>query len=121
LLISNLEALPHAIRARQEILTKESSSRDFNAGEGDDDDADDEYAYTGADDFEADEAELEALKQTPIDGVHVFEVFSQKVLALQGDAEKYKAIFGDLDANQIDIVTKVIQISQQQLQQQQQG
>ena len=120
LLISNLEALPHAIRARQEILTKESSSREFNAGEGDDDDADDEYAYTGADDFEADEAELEALKQTPIDGVHVFEVFSQKVLALQGDAEKYKAIFGDLDANQIDIVTKVIQISQQQLQQQQQ-
>lgn len=114
LLISNLEVLPHAIRARQEILAKESTVKQFNA---DGDEEGDEGAY---DEYEVDEAELEALKQTPIDGVHVFEVFSQKILQLQQDANKYQAVFGGLDANQVDIIGKIIQISEQQRQQQQQ-
>lgn len=119
LLVSNLETLPHAIRAKQEILAKESSVRQMGDGLGGDDEDEDEDEYSGAygggDEYEADEAELEALKQTPIDGVHVFEVFTNKIILLQQNNQKYKAIFGDLDEQQLAIVNKVLEVSQQHL------
>lgn len=123
LLISNLEVLPHAIKARQDILSEDRGIKQYSATTtGGDDDEEDEYddAYFEDDDFEADEAELEAMKQTPIDNINVFEVFSNKVaLMQQQDASKYSGIFGGLDSNQQDTVAKIIQISQQQQQQQQ--
>lgn len=116
LLISNLEVLPHAIKARQEILAKESSVRQFNTNDGGEDD-DNEFGDAYDDDYEADEAELEALKQTPIDGVHIFEIFTQKIINLQQDNSKYQALFGDLDASQVEIIKKIVEISQKQQQQ----
>lgn len=114
LLISNLETLPHAIRARQDILDKESgpraSSRDFNGG--DDEDEDDEEYYE--DDLEADEAELEAMKQTPLDSFNVFQVFAEKItLAQQQDPLRYQAVFGNLDDSQKEIANRIVQIHQQ--------
>lgn len=121
LLISNLEVLPHAIKARQDILSEDRGMKQYSANTGGDDDDEDEYddAYFEGDDFEADEAELEAMKQTPIDNINVFEVFANKVMSLQQqDSGKYSGIFGALDSSQQDTVAKIIQINQQQQQQQ---
>lgn len=112
LLISNLEALPHAIRARQEILEKEngvkSSTKDFE-NEGDDDDEYGEDYYE--DDLEADEAELEAMKQTPLDPINAFQVFAERATAVQQqDINRYQAVFGNLDDSQKEIANRIIQI-----------
>lgn len=114
LLISNMEVLPHAIKARQEILDKENgvtaSSKDFSA-EGEEED---EYEDYYDDDFEADEAELEALKQTPIDPINAFYVFTEKVSFLQQqDPLRYGAIFGSLDESQKEIANRIINIVHQ--------
>jgi hypothetical protein len=121
LLISNLEVLPHAIKARQDILSEDRGMKQYSANTGGDDDEEDEYddAYFEGDEFEADEAELEAMKQTPIDNINVFEVFANKVMSLQQqDSGKYSGIFGGLDSSQQDTVAKIIQINQQQQEQQ---
>lgn len=118
LLISNMDVLPHAIKARQEILDNENgvrtNTRDFQA-EGDDDDdtgfGDDFYD----DDFEADEAELEAMKQTPIDHINAFFTFTERVSLLQQqDALRHQAIFGSLDDSQKEIANRIISIVHQQ-------
>lgn len=115
LLISNMEVLPHAIKARQEIIDKENgakaSSKDYNAdGEEDDEFGEDYYD----DDFEADEAELEALKQTPIDPINVYYVFTERVSLLQHqDSSRYEAIFGSLDESQKEIANRIINIVHQ--------
>lgn len=118
LLISNLETLPHAIKAKQEILEKESgfkpSSKDYENEEGEDDD---EYDDFYDDDLEADEAELEAMKQTPIDPVNAFQVFADKASTLQHhDALRYQLVFGNMDTSQKEIAARIIQISEQQKQ-----
>lgn len=117
LLISNLETLPHAIKAKQEILEKEGSAKpstkDYEDGEGGDDEYDDFYE----DDLEADEAELEAMKQTPIDPVNAFQVFADRASALQHkDPARYQLVFGNMDDSQKEIATRIIQISEQQKQ-----
>lgn len=114
LLISNMDVLPHAIKARQEIMDRESgvtaSSKDYSA-EGDEED---EYGDYYDDDFEADEAELEALKQTPLDPVNVYYVFTEKVSLLQQqDPLRYQAVFGSLDESQKEIANRIINIVHQ--------
>lgn len=116
ILVSNLEVLPHAIKARQEILSldRELKSLQKEAGNGLDDEDDDEYgdAYL-EDEYEVDEAELEALKQTPLDSMNVFEVFANKFTALQqSNVSRHTAVFGSLDTNQLEAVTRIIKISQ---------
>lgn len=115
-LISNLETLPHAIRARQELLDRESGVRpnkDFESGKDDDEDNDDNEFYD--EDLEADEAELEALKQTPIDSINVYAVFADKTTAIQhSDANRYQIVFGNLDESQKEIAMRIININQQQ-------
>lgn len=113
LIISNLETLPHAIRARQELLDRENglkaSGKDFENDAGEDDD--EEY-YD--EDFEADEAELEALKGTPIDLINAYEVFAQRVTSVQqSDPARYQMVFGNLDDTQKEVAGRIIHISQQ--------
>lgn len=116
-LISNLETLPHAIRARQELLDRESGSRankDFESGREEEDDDDYENDFYD-EDLEADEAELEALKQTPIDSINVYEVFAEKITgAQQNDLNRYQIVFGNLDESQKEIAIRIININQQQ-------
>lgn len=116
LLISNIEVLPHAIKARQEIVDKENgvrtNTKDYEA-EGDDNDEYGEDFYD--EDFEADEAELEAMKQTPIDQINAFFIFTERVTLLQQhDALRYQAIFGSLDDSQKEIANRIINIVHQQ-------
>lgn len=116
LLFSNLETLPHAIKARQDIIDKESgargTSKDFNGGDDDDDEDEDYYA----EDLEADEAELEALKQTPLDNINSFQIFAEKITQIQEqDLSRYQAVFGNLDASQKEIANRIVQISQRRI------
>lgn len=115
-LISNLESLPHAIRARQELLDRENGTRpnkDFESGQEEGGEEDDADFYE--DDLEADEAELEALKQTPIDSINVYEVFADKTTATQqNDQNRYQIVFGNLDESQKEIAMGIININQQQ-------
>lgn len=114
-LISNLETLPHAIRARQELLDRESGIRpnkDFESGKEDDDENDENDFYD--EDLEADEAELESLKQTPIDSINVYAVFAEKTTAIQhSDSNRYQIVFGNLDESQKEIAMRIINIYQQ--------
>lgn len=111
LLISNLEALPHAIRARQEIIDKENglkSTKDYEDGEEDEEYGEDFYD----EDLEADEAELEAMKLTPIDSINAFQVFAEKTtLAQQQDPSRHQMVFGGLDDSQKEIANRIIQIN----------
>ena len=115
ILVSNLEVLPHAIKARQEILSldRELKSLQKDVGNGLDDEDDE---YSGAyleDEYEVDDAELEALKQTPLDSMNVFEVFANKFTTLQqSDVARHTAVFGSLDSNQQEAVTRIVKISQ---------
>lgn len=116
LLISNVDVLPHAIKARQEIIDRENgvraTNKDYAAGEDDDD----EYGEDFYDeDFEADEAELEAMKQTPIDHINAFFVFAEAMTQLQQyNAPHYQAIYMNLDASQKEIVERIMSIARQQ-------
>lgn len=110
LLISNLESLPHAIRARQDIVDRDNgvrtTNRDFTSG---DDDEDEEDYYE--EDLEADEAELEAMKQTPLDNYNVFYLFAEKINQVQQqDPQRYQAVFGNLDESQKEIANRIVQI-----------
>lgn len=120
-LLSDIEALPHAIKARQDILSGEREIKALaqKANQNDDDDDFDEYDNEYfEDDFEAEEAELEAMKQTPIDNINVFEIFANKLTLLQNlDSNKYQLVFGNVDAKQKQLIQNVIQINQQQKQQ----
>lgn len=111
LLISTMETLPHAIKARQELLDRDTGVR---AHDGEDDDEDAEAEYD--DDYlEADEAELEAMKRTPIDEVNAYSVFTENVTQMQQqDALRYAAVFGHLDDAQKQIAHRIISIVHQQ-------
>lgn len=110
LLMSNLEVLPLAIKARIELLAGETNPKVFDP-EVDDDEYD---AALYDDDFEADEAEMEALKRTPIDEINVFAVFCSKVsLMQQSDANRYQVCFGGLDDDQKELAQRIAEIDQQ--------
>lgn len=122
LLLANVLALPNAIRMRDEILNRELVAKPSilqnsnDTGEDDqDDDNDGEYDYDDAyEDLEVDEAELEALKETPIDNVNVFYMFAELMVTLQQlDAHKYQQLFGDMDDTQQELVNKLVQLMQQ--------
>lgn len=108
LLISNLDMLPHAIKARKEILERENGnkSRDFA---GTEEDNSSEFDYY--EDFEADEAELEAMKITPIDDLNAYKIFATKAHHLQQtDNARYLATFGSLDDQQKEIAQRVSRV-----------
>lgn len=105
LLISHLEVLPSAIKAKMDILNGEKKK----ILEDEEDEFDDSYLDF---EYEADEADLEALKDTPIDNINVFEVFINKVTTLQQqNNEKYQLSFGGLDDNQKEIASKILEVS----------
>lgn len=118
LIISNLETLPHAIRARQELLDREdgtkASGKDFKNGEyGDEDEDNDDDFYD--DEYEVDEAEYEALKASPLDAVNVYREFAEKATVVQQqDPARYEMVFGNLDDAQKEIAIRIIQINEQQ-------
>lgn len=117
LLLSNLEVLPNAIKARNEILSQEHGLKQYTGVGQDEDDEDDEYggAYYEEDDYEADEAELEAMKQTPIDSINVFEVFANQTLALQlQDPTKYQTLYGGIEQSQSELINHIIKINEEQ-------
>lgn len=93
----NVAALPGALKARAEILAAESK---FVEDTGDEV-FDEEYGV--------DEAELEALRQTPIDDVNVFEVVARAVVEMkQLEPQKYETIFGDLDDSHKQLLQLVV-------------
>ena len=65
------------------------------------------------DDFEVDEAELEAMKETPIDQLNAFEYFAQNLLSLQQQQNKYDVLFGGIDSNKKEMIQELIKITQQ--------
>ncbi|EGV66408.1 hypothetical protein PSN45_002997 [Yamadazyma tenuis] len=105
LLISNLEVLPHAIKTRQDIQSKEYGVRQFL-------NEDEDGEYTGeylADDYDA-EAELEAMKQTPIDNINVYESFVTKMQLLQQQKpQAYQEIVERFSDDQKIIVNRVFE------------
>ncbi|KAK6458650.1 importin-beta like protein [Scheffersomyces xylosifermentans] len=112
LFLDNIATLPSAIKAKNDILQKESSRQYAAATE---DDEEDEYggAYY-EDDLEADEAELEALKQTPIDEVNVFQVIADNLSAMkQQDSAKYQGLFGGIPENKQEMLEQILLIVQQ--------
>lgn len=116
LLINNLAALPNAIRTKNSILTNEISQKDQVKAEEKDDDENDEYAEIGDfnDEYEMDEAEMEALKETPIDNINGFEEFVRVFLSMQqNEPEKYHVLFGELDDSKKDMIQELVRVTQQ--------
>lgn len=106
LLISNLETMPVAIKARQDLLDRESgiqSSKDYENEVEEIDIYDDE--------LEADEAEIEALKITPLDSVNIYSVFGEKTTSLQqNDPARYQIVFGNLDNSQQEVAMRILNV-----------
>ena len=87
-----------------------SAKKDYENEEGEEEDED---FYD--EDLEADEAELEALKPTPIDPINVYQVFAEKATAVQqADPTRYQLVFGNLDDSQKEVAVRIIQINEQQ-------
>lgn len=100
LLVSNLEALPIAIKAKQELANAEYSKQLTGDEEGDDYDKE----------LDVDDAELEAMKITPIDDINVFESFVTQITRLQQqNSSSYQEFVSRLDADQQNIVNQVFQ------------
>ena len=55
------------------------------------------------DDFEVDEAELEAMRNS-IDQLNAFEYFAQNLLSLQQQQNKYDVLFGGIDSNKKEMI-----------------
>lgn len=61
-----------------------------------------------------DEAEMEALRETPIDRVNGFEEFVQVFLSMQqNEPEKYHILFGDLDDSKKEMIQELVRVTQQ--------
>jgi hypothetical protein len=105
LLVSNLEMLPHAIKARNEI-----QSRDYGVKQFLTDDDDDEYnGEFLADEYDA-EAELEAMKRTPIDNLNLYAFFVDKMQFVQQQKpQTYQEIAGRFSEDQTKVVTQVFE------------
>ncbi|KAI3404382.2 hypothetical protein KGF56_002779 [Candida oxycetoniae] len=115
LLLGNLTALPNAIKTKNAILMNETSQKEQINNiieEGNDTDKYEEIAGI-QDEYELDEAEMEALKETPIDKMNAFEEFVDMFLSLkQGDPEKYKVLFDDLNDSKIELINGLIKVTQ---------
>ncbi|KAG5417099.1 hypothetical protein I9W82_004732 [Candida metapsilosis] len=114
LLINNVAALPNAIRAKNSILTNEISQK--IQAKATEDEENDEYAEIGEfeDEYEVDEAEMEALRETPIDSINGFEEFVQTFISIQqNDPEKYNILFGDLDDSKKQMIEELVKATQQ--------
>ncbi|ABN64837.2 Importin-beta like gene [Scheffersomyces stipitis CBS 6054] len=109
LMVDNISTLPSAIKAKNDILQKESSKPFGNAGN---EEEDDEYnAAYYEDELEADEAELEALKQTPIDEINVFQVIADNLQTMiHQDPGKYEALFGGVSDNKKEMLQQILHI-----------
>lgn len=105
LMVSNLEVLPHAIKTRQEIQSRDYGVRQFLTDD-DDDEFNGEFL---ADEYDA-EAELEAMKRTPIDNINIYAVFVSKLQMLQQqNLPTYQEIVGRFNEEQTTIVSQVFQ------------
>ncbi|KAK6198114.1 importin-beta like protein [Scheffersomyces amazonensis] len=113
ILLGNISALPGAIKAKNDIMSREESLKPVTF----DDEEEETEEYSDAffeDEFEADEAELEAMKETPIDSVNVFEVFYNQLMTIQhSDATKYQALFGELEPSKQKLIEDVYKIVQE--------
>ncbi|KAI5964696.1 uncharacterized protein KGF55_001765 [Candida pseudojiufengensis] len=108
LLIGNLVALPGAIKAKNAILLNETSQKQVRNEENED------INQAVEDEYELDEAEMEALKETPIDKINGFEEFVKVFLSIQqNDQQKYQVLFSDLDDNRKEIIQELIRVTQQ--------
>ncbi|EGW33430.1 uncharacterized protein SPAPADRAFT_136705 [Spathaspora passalidarum NRRL Y-27907] len=115
LLLGNIAALPNAIKAKNLILAQESSSKQPQLGAtGEDDEEDDYEGVDYEDDLEADEAELEAMKQTPIDEVNVFQEFTSAFLSMQQhDSRKHQVLFGGIEDSKKELIEHLINITRE--------
>lgn len=113
LLLSNIATLPSAIKAKNAILSSESSQKTQQKVMEDNGEDEGEEFADFEDDFEVDEAELEAMKETPIDQLNAFEYFAQNLLSLQQQQNKYDVLFGGIDSNKKEMIQELIKITQQ--------
>ena len=116
ILFSNLLSLPQAILTRQEILSDEHGMKQYAANVKDEEEEGETDFYNDAllnEELDDDEAELEAMKQTPIDNVNVYDVFSVRIAMLQQDPNRYTSIFGCLDHSQQEMTSNILQLSQE--------
>ncbi|KAI5951725.1 hypothetical protein KGF54_004800 [Candida jiufengensis] len=111
LLLSNLIALPNAIKTKNAILSNETSQKDQIKNENS---TNENLEQAIEDQYELDEAEMEALKETPIDKINGFEEFANSFLSIQqNDQQKYQVLFNDLDDNKKEIIQELIRVTQQ--------
>lgn len=112
LLLGNVAALPNAIQTKNAILLSETSQKDQIKNELEGKLEYEEIADL-EDEYEMDEAEMEALKQTPIDKVNAFEEFVNFFLSVQqNDTERYQVLFSDLDDNRKELVESLVKVTQ---------
>lgn len=108
LLMSNLEVLPHAIKTRQELQSNEFGIRQFI----NEDDEDEEYAGEFLAEELDNDAELEANKQTPIDGINVYQVFVTKMhMVQQQKPQVYQEIAERFSEEQRVVLSRVFETS----------
>jgi hypothetical protein len=113
LLLSNISAVPVAIKARNEILEKEISFKHSNAEVTGDEDEDDYADAYYEDELEADEAELDALRETPIDGLNIFSVAATQFIHLQQDQTQFRSLFGDISEDKQKMMNDLIEITRE--------
>ncbi|KAK6894336.1 Importin beta SMX1 [Candida tropicalis] len=113
LLLGNIATLPNAIKAKNSIIANETSQKmqQKDTTDGADEDNDDEFAELD-DDFEIDEAELEAMKETPIDKLNAFDFFVQNFLAIQQQQNKNELLFGGLDDSRKEMIEELVKVTQ---------
>ncbi|CAK9440313.1 uncharacterized protein LODBEIA_P44130 [Lodderomyces beijingensis] len=112
LLLANVATLPNAIKTKNVILMNEVSQKEQIKGA---EQLGNEYDKVAdlEDEYELDEAEMEALKETPLDKVNAFEEFVNTFLAIkQNDTEKYQVLFSDLDEGKNQLINELIKITQ---------
>ncbi|EMG50881.1 SXM1 Importin beta SMX1 [Candida maltosa Xu316] len=111
LLLANVATLPNAIRAKNAIIASETSQKTQQKDVGDED-ADDEFADLD-DDYEIDEAELEAMKETPIDQINAFQYFVDNFLVIREAQNKYEVLFGGIDDHKKEMIQELVKATQQ--------
>ncbi|RCK66952.1 Importin beta SMX1 [Candida viswanathii] len=113
LLLANIATLPNAIKAKNAIMINETSQKmqqkDTTDANGNDNE--DEFADLD-DEYDIDEAELEAMKETPIDKINAFEFFVQNFLAIQQQQNKNEVLFGGLDASKKEMIEELVKVTQ---------
>lgn len=113
LLLSNLSALPAAIKAKNEILQREGNYKHTGTIGGEEgEEEDDEYeAYDYEDDLEADEAELDALLETPIDQFDIFNIAATQFVNLKQDEAKFHFLFQDISEEKQKLISDIVELT----------